>query len=1186
MTEARPLDLRTVGLHGLTLIEASAGTGKTFSIAGLYLRLVLGLGRETPLPVEQILVVTFTRAAVAELRGRIRLRLSEARSLFQRGHSDDAFEQYLLAALPGDQAILLLEQALTAMDNAAIHTIHGFCQRLLRQHALDLGAPMECAFTDDDGALLQQAVADVWRALVYADGDAGKRLVACFASPDGLQQALAPLLRQPLPVLTPALDLDSLTRRQRRADALREELRIAWQTHGQVVRRHLQQACDDKVFNGKKLQWRWLQPGLNQLDAWAAEQADSPIARTGDGTVQSTRLFPDELRSAARPERLAEVPSHELLALLPDVLRDEQEGPALERAALLGLARTRVQARLARLKQQLSQRSADDLLVDVAGALAGPGGEALASRLAAQYPVALVDEFQDTDPLQYAIFRSLYHERPDTALFMIGDPKQAIYRFRGADIHAYLSARQDCPPAQRYTLDTNWRSSTPMVRAVNTLFQGMPQAFVLPGIDFHPARAAGRADETPLRSEDRRAALTLVLADPDAEQLGRNKGLAQLWQASWIALEIRRLLSDAATGRTQIGDRPLAARDIAVLVRGHHEARQVRDALAGQGLGCVYRDRQSVFDTAVAADLEQVLSALAEPENEAMVRSALGTSLFALPPATLYQRFNHPLEWPRTLNLFHELARQWRSRGVMPALYQLFEKEKVLVRLRAAEEGERQLTDLLHLCELLQQAAGQQGGPRELLHWFARQRQQPTGNQDGRQLRLESEDNLVQVVTIHTSKGLQYPVTFVAGMWNAPARSERDVAWVDEAGQHSLALDADLLLPPEQAQQVREQARRERLAEDMRLLYVGLTRSIHRCYTLIAPVGEGRAESALHHVLGLDAEQTAHADYRQRLDELTSNLTLNWTGDLPRGSGPLPAATRVRADQVRRFAGQLGDDWRLTSYSGLTRALEQHRGEHFEPAEVAVSLPEGPRLQHGIHGFPRGAAAGICLHGIFERLDYRRRDVDPALVREQLRRHGIDEDWDGVVTRMCEAVLSRPLAPDTPALGRARHWKAEMEFMLSAAAVDAAQLDAAVTLLPGSQPRPALDFARLSGMLRGFIDLVFEADGRYYVIDFKSNWLGLRGRDYHPAALQAAMAEHRYDVQAMLYGLALHRHLRHTLPGYDPAQHFGGLGHLFVRGMVDDGPPGQGVWFARPEPATLAALDALFGAPPLAGEVA
>ncbi|WP_162925617.1 exodeoxyribonuclease V subunit beta [Isoalcanivorax indicus] len=1184
MTEPQPLDLRTLGLEGLTLIEASAGTGKTFSIAGLYLRLVLGLGREAPLPVEQILVVTFTRAAVAELRGRIRLRLSEARTLFQRGQSDDAFEQYLLAAMPADQAILLLEQALTAMDNAAIHTIHGFCQRLLRQHALDLGAPMECAFSDDDGTLLQQAVADVWRTLVYDEGGDGRTLVRCFATPDGLQQALKPLLRQPLPILEPALDQADLARRQRRAEALREELRVAWQTHGAVVRRHVQHACDSKVFNGKKLQWRWLQPGLNQLDAWAAGEADSPIARTGDGTVQSTRLFPDELRSAARPERLAEVPTHELLELLPDVLRDEQEGPALERAALLGVARGQVQSRLARLKQQLSQRSADDLLVDVAEALRGADGEALASRLASQYPVALVDEFQDTDPLQYAIFRHLYHDRPATALFMIGDPKQAIYRFRGADIHAYLSARKDCDPAQHYTLATNWRSSTPMVRAVNALFSGNAEAFVLPGIDFHPARAAGRADETPLRSDDRRAALTLVLADPEAEQLGRNKSLAQAWQASWIAQEVRRLLGDAAAGRTLIGDRPLAARDIAVLVRGHHEARQVRDALAGQGLGCVYRDRQSVFDTAVAADLEQVLSALAEPENEALVRSALGTGLFAQPPATLYQRFNHPLEWPRTLNLFHELARQWRSRGVMPALYQLFEKEKVLVRLRAAEEGERQLTDLLHLCELLQQAAGQQGGPRELLHWFARQRQQPAGSQDGRQLRLESEDNLVQVVTIHTSKGLQYPVTFVAGMWNAPTRSERDVAWVNKDGHHCVALDADLLLPPGMAQEVREQARQERLAEDMRLLYVALTRSIHRCYTLLAPVGDGRAEAALHHLLGLDATQTAHADYRDRLESLASNLTLNWTGDMPRAGRPLPAAARVRADQVRRFRGQLGDDWRLTSYSGLTRALEQHRGEHFEPAEVTVSPPEGPRLQHGIHGFPRGAAAGICLHGIFERLDYRRREVAPALVREQLRRHGIDEDWDGVVTRMCEAVLSRPLAPEAPSLSQARHWKAEMEFMLSAGEVSAAALDSAVTLLPASQPRPPLDFARLRGMLRGFIDLVFEVDGRYYVIDFKSNWLGSRGRDYHPDALQAAMAEHRYDVQAMLYALALHRHLRHTLPGYDPAVHFGGLGYLFLRGMVDDGPPGQGIWFARPVPAALAAMDALFGLPPHAEE--
>lgn len=1180
----QPLDLTRIALEGFNLIEASAGTGKTFSIAGLYLRLVLGLGRAAPLPVESILVVTFTRAAVAELRGRIRARLSDTRQLFQRGESDDAFERYLLESLDADQALLLLERALTSMDNAAIFTIHGFCQRLLRQHALDLGAPMEVAFVEDDSALVQQAVADFWRRFVYGGPVRGQldgsRLVACFGTPEGLQQQLRPLLREPLPRLRPALDMPALEKKTRHREAMLSELRVAWQTHGGVVRRHLQQACDDKVFNGRKLQWRWLQPALDQLDAWVADEADTPVARTGNGELQSKRLYPEELRAAAKPERLAEVPGHELLDLLPDIVRADELAPAQERAGLLGHARDQVLARMARLKENAGQRGMDDLLADVGRALQGDSGETLAAVLAEQYPVALVDEFQDTDPLQYRIFRTLYHGRPDTALFMIGDPKQAIYRFRGADIHAYLAAREDCAAERRFTLGVNWRSGTPMVRAVNKLFASHADPFVLPGIAFHKARAAGRADATPLVADDKRAALTLVLADPDAEDLGDSKGRGQIWQAEWIATEIRRLLCQAANGGASIGGQPLVARDIAVLVRGHAEARQVRDALAAQGLGCVYRGRQSVFDTAIAADLEQVLAALAEPENESLVRSALGTTLFAQPPATLYQRFQHPQEWPRTLNLFHELARQWRTRGVMPALYHLFEQERVLVRLRATGDGERQLTDLLHLCELLQQAAGSEGGPRELLHWFARQRQ--TGSdQDGQQLRLESEDNLVQVVTIHTSKGLQYPVTFVAGMWHAPSRAAVDIGYTDEEGP-CVALDAERLLDEAALSNVRERARTERLGEDMRLLYVALTRSIHRCYVMLAPVGKGRSDAALHHLLGLGAADTDVADYRRSMDALAENRTLAWCSDMPRVSGNLPAPGRVSALGVRTFSGVLRDDWRLTSYSGLTRDLEHPRAEHFEPAEISVPGHAGPgygapTLQQGIHGFPRGAAPGICLHGIFERIDFHARAVNPDMVSQQLSRHGISGDWSQVVTRMAEAVLRLPLDAEAPALADAAAWQAEMEFMLPVAGLDAAALEQAVQLLPPALPRPMLGFERVAGMLRGFIDLVFVADDRYYLVDFKSNWLGPHSRDYHPAALDAAMAEHRYDVQAMLYALALHRHLRQTLPDYDPATHFGGVGYLFLRGMAEpDATPGQGVWFARPDAATLTKIDQLF----------
>ncbi|MCK0536771.1 exodeoxyribonuclease V subunit beta [Alcanivorax quisquiliarum] len=1174
MTDMQPLDLRTLDLHGLNLIEASAGTGKTFSIAALYLRLVLGIGR-APLPVENILVVTFTRAAVAELRGRVRQRLVEARQLFQHGVTDDAFEQFLLAEIPQKQATALLDRALTSLDNAAIFTIHGFCQRLLREYALDLGAPLEAEFIEDESRLTEQAVADVWRSNVYAGSTLRDGLLRTFETPQGLHEALRPVLRSPRPQLEPAVSVERYLKQLREYDALLEDLRLAWQTHGPVVSKHLQTACADKVFEGRKLQWRWLQPALRQLDEWAAGQRQTPVARDSSGKLQSGRLFPESLYAAARDERRVDVPNHDVLALLPEIVEREAQAPALARAALLAEMRDQVLTRVHQLKGLSGARGMDDLLGDVAGALAGPLGEMLAHQVSERYPVALVDEFQDTDPLQYDIFRRVYYQRDGAALFMIGDPKQAIYRFRGADIHAYLAAARDCDPGRRFTLGTNWRSSTPMVAAVNKLFVEHDDPFLIDGIGFHVVEAAAKADKTPLHTTARRAALTLVLADPEQAGLANNKGDAQHWQASWIAGEISQLLRQAVAGEAQLGERPLQAGDIAVLVRGHNEARQVRLALAEHGLGCVYRGRQSVFATALAGDLEQLLAALVEPENELLVRSALGTALVGIDPGALYQRFNTPAQWQRTLEDFRELGDLWRSQGVLPALYRLFGQEQLLVRLRASDEGERHVTDLLHLCELLQQAAGAQGGPRELLHWYARQRQQQLED-DTRQLRLESEDNLVKVVTIHTSKGLQYPVTFVAGMWNAPSRAGRDISYYDaDTGAPCLAMDAESLLDESRVTELRQASRREQLGEDMRLLYVALTRSVHRCYVMLAPVGKGLADAAVHHLLGLGAEATGADDYRARLAELRDNDTLDWTDEPPAAGWAAPAPATAPPLAARVFSGQIADHWRLTSYTGLTRELEHPQAEHFEPAEIAA--PQPATATHTIHNFPRGAAAGICLHGIFERLDCRAGNNAPAaMIAAQLARHGFDEAWVPVLQQMVAHTLAAPLADGEPRLMDAQATAIEMEFMLPLGTLNAAALEQAIDILPASQPRPALHFRDVAGMLRGFIDLVFRANGRFYVADYKSNWLGHSAEDYHAGALDAAMAEHRYDVQAMLYAVALHRHLRRTLPDYDPAQHFGGVGYLFLRGIQ---PEGGGIWFHRPSPALLACLDQLLGQP-------
>ncbi|MEY1660778.1 exodeoxyribonuclease V subunit beta [Isoalcanivorax beigongshangi] len=1165
MHELRPIDLTGMPLHGLNLIEASAGTGKTYSIAALYLRLVLGIGC-APVAVENLLVVTFTRAAVAELRGRVRARLVQARGWFQRGEADEPFGRFLLDSMAAEPALALLERAITSMDNAAIFTIHGFCQRVLKEYALDMGVTLDAEFVDDDAELFAQAVNDLWRAVMHPQqrdwqADALLRL---FGSPSGLAQALRPLCRLPLPQLVPDIANDDVAAARAELEQSLQQARELWQREGATFTAALQAAADAKQFNGSKWRWVWAEGALKHLDAFAAGVEASPL-RPGNDSHE--RLLAEHLLERAKAG--ATVPTLPGLAVLTEIAAQQQRLAPLERAALLRQCRDQLVARREQLMQQRSQRSADDLLVDVDRALQQDDGERLAAALCQRYPVALVDEFQDTDPVQYRIFRTLYRDRPDTALFMIGDPKQAIYRFRGADIHAYLQAAEDCPAQQRYTLDTNFRSSSAMVAAVNRVFAAHPVPFVTADIPFHPVKPAGGADQTPLQVQDSapRGALTWAHADAEQAGLGKSKERSLLWSSNWVADEIAGLLQQAAGGSALIGERPLAAGDMAVLVRTHNEARAVRAALSERGIASVYRGRDSVLSTAVADDLGLVLAALVEPEQARRVRAALATSLLGWPMEQLQQRFEDERQWTATLEQFRRWGRLWRSQGVLPALYALLEHEQVLPRLRAQTDGERKVTDLLHLAELLQQAAGQQGGPRELHHWYQRQRQLGR-QQDVLQLRLESEDNLVQVVTIHASKGLQYPLCFVLGMSNGRALDQADLT-LTVAGQTQVALSPSAL-SPEFAEQWQQQAEQEALAEDVRLLYVALTRSVHRCYVLHTPVGQGAEQSALAWLLQRAGQSPQHV-----LDQLCGDGFV-WTADAPPAASAVAEAKLDAAPVAARpFRGRLQERWRISSYTALTRQLDEPLGDFFEAAEP-VLLPPLPR-DDGLtpHSFPRGASAGVFLHAMLE--DWGQgHPLTESSVNERLTEFGFDaEQWQSPVLAWMQQVIEVPLGVLPVPLAQLSQRLPEMEFMLSVPSLTLEQLDQQLDWLPPTLPRPPLVAEHLAGMLRGFIDLTFEYQGRYYLLDYKSNWLGARTEDYTHSALARAMAEHRYDLQAAIYALALHRHLRLTLPDYDPDQHFGGVLYQFLRGVEG---PARGVWHHRPDAADLDRLDHCFGA--------
>lgn len=1681
----KPVEPLRFPLRGSRLIEASAGTGKTYTIAALYLRLVLGHGgpaaafgyagspdvpdlavqvlpgaadesRAQALPGEayesclqepsgqvsalraqeplgeaddgaprplmppEILVVTFTNAAAQELRDRIRARLADAAVFFQESAlaanrlglmpgGDEAFpeeaaneqafpdenglpagnalltENALLAAhgllagrglpveggLPvADDGLLQelrndmpvsrwpacarrLQLAAECMDEAAVFTIHGWCQRMLREHAFDSRGLFDLTLSDDTSGLLAEACRDYWRVFCQGlDHEAATVLHGWWDSPESLQAAVSDLLekRDALPGegLPPAQALGQA--RQQRREAL-ERLKAPWREGwidelSQFFGRAYDPAC--KWLNGRVYRNSWSGPWLDALRVWVREPdlVAVPFADIkrfegyGHGALPMREILqlnrklsdftPDKLpglkklTAAALREGLARgvtPEKHPQLAAMLGLPPDRPVHPALqamealpaELAALppdgyesvLLHAVHWIEARYRAARDQKSEMNFDDLLTQLLRALDEPGGEQLAARMARQYPVAMIDEFQDTDTTQYRIFDHVYRVRenlPQQALIMIGDPKQAIYAFRGGDIHTYLKARQ-ATAGRHYTLDTNFRSSAAMVGAVNHLFCAAEQRTALGGafrfvgtggasprnpanpLPFLPVKARGRSerwhdpahpagapaltfwmmpqDEAGARATDA-ATVQVMRQDASGAQGGngtkgadgakgaagatgtdegaagrtaggrqekekREKGLSKTayraHYAQVTAAEIARLLAAGARGEAYFwtpaarqetgapeeglegaavgagvarpagaghaaghcmsghgdagrddaeqGDpahrRPVKPADMAVLVNDGQEARAIRRALRAQGIRSVYlSDSESVFATPVVGELLFWLQACAEPGNARAVRAALGTSLCGLDAQSLLRLSQDELYWEAQVARFMQYRDIWRRQGVLPMIRRMLQDFRVVEQLLARDE-ERQLTDLLHLSELLQTASGQLEGEHALIRYLREQRRQPEGEMDARRQRLESDDARVRVVTVHKSKGLEYPLVFLP---YACAAREVDpkasggktafLSWHDAQGDLQLTLCGSGELPPG----VREQADEERLGEDLRKLYVALTRARHATWVGIAPL-DRLAHSAAGHLLGLaaapvirvpgggrdddageapagvagvresradsldgktmDAVDDAAADAKpapagslagrvesqvaalvasarpgemamvqmageQRVqqeaplaerpahwktppalaarrwprwwiasysaldredgvmagpapaslpgdhDALRGGAALSGGHDALREVSVLPgsrdalrgdAARPARCDGHREDSALLGDSDAPYGDSVLTERWAEQQGadaawqrqvqaralqdmpvdgvdsgvrQHASIAErMAGSFPGGELVSDvlrpaagrqadgelaGVHAFARGPQAGTFLHGLLEwagRQGFAAVSADRALlaaqVRRRLQRVPAWQPWEDMLTGWLLQMLTQPLHSTVlpvslPALADLPQYQAEMGFMLAVNGIDLPGLDAWVraNTLDGA-PRPALLPGQLNGMLKGFIDLVFVHEGRYFVLDYKSNWLGSTDAAYRPETMAAAVLAHRYELQYLFYVLALHRLLKVRLPDYDYDRHVGGALYLFLRGMSA---PSGGVFAARPSREVIETLDAAF----------
>ncbi len=1203
------LDAATFPMQGVRLIEASAGTGKTYTIANLYLRLLLGDGdgvRRSPLTVEQILVVTFTDAATAELRTRIRERIVEARLAFSRQTTSDPFLKGLLthcdagmwAACPNaKQATRILLHAERQMDAAAIYTIHGFCQRMLVQNAFESGARFRSTLLQDERPIRQQVIEDYWRRHFY---DLPSNLTKAiyddgWSSPKTLLKDVEKHLSGQMPAFSLQDNVEDIPAWFAALSAQTDELKRAWQC---VDLSDLNDEINQANLNGNKFRKTSVDKWLLEIEEWRSR----PFGE--NGLCEGITKFAQNYVSSA-VKKNGQPFEKRIFQQTQDYCDLSAERPF--KPTLLVNAIQKGRLGLIEAKRRGAWLSFDDLLGHLAQALDSEHGEALAMRIRQLYPVAMIDEFQDTDPLQYRIFNGVYECDSDCGLLMIGDPKQAIYAFRGADIFTYIHARQGV--SDHYTLDTNWRSSADMVASVNRLFSQHDAPFYYEkDIPFQPVFPKPKADEMGWAlNEQVQSAMTLWLpnvSESEAEPMKAKRYKRVM--AEGVASEIQRILTLSKQGKANIfsGEQTasIVAGDIAILVRTGKEGRLMRETLNAQGIASVYlSNRESVFSQPEASDLLLLLQAVFSPEDERRVRSALACRLMGLSALQIDELNQDEWRWETVIQQFKGYRDWWQKKGVMPMIRHWMGQWQIAERLLQEMDGERRLTDLLHIAELLQAVSQTLDSDHALLRLLADHIADPNGNINEQQLRLESERRLVKIITIHKSKGLEYPIVFVPFVSDFMAqKSEAVICYHDE---ENLTLTAEVSDQKAEKDAAKALADKERLAEDLRLLYVAVTRAKVGCYLGLAPLTSSTRDitsktktnayqSAIGYLLHQDKTHFAQDFITAVMEwhQSQPSMTLCEPPLLP--NLPYDGDTiELSALKASRFSGQIDRQWWTTSYSGLVK--QGNHGSDWESDsgfDVDSAMADGTEASQSlaaektVFSFPKGARPGTFLHSIFEEIEFTSDvygDKNTDILKNLLAQSGYEDEWLPILQSWVQAILQRPLDGQTLRLkDKFPHQRmAEMEFVLPIHALSAVAVNDVLKKHDAlSETAGDLGFQTVSGLLKGFIDLIFEHEGRYYVLDWKSNHLGHEVSDYTPSALRQAMQAHRYDWQYQIYALALHRFLTARIKNYDYDAHFGGVYYLFLRGITETGD--QGVFFTRPSLAFLTDLESV-----MAGDV-
>jgi len=1078
---------------GATLIEASAGTGKTYSIAFMVLRLVV----EKKISIDKILVVTFTKAATEELRERVRERLYEAREGLINGaaaeveNSDPTIAEWIakrseLGQLKDD--IEELTNALSNIDQAAILTIHGFCNRVLSEYPLESGQPFKSELSSNISAVSREIVEDFWRRNLYQrSGDEVSAITKRFSKPEDLMDLVRAVNGGMVEVVP---KVDSLDVTLKNLIAVERQWREWIKNSGSTLKLFIEDAL---------------------RESWIAKNKRAKLQRMLDAVQKNPAEFFAYVESAflkSHKARVAEFiadlqPPFQLITQLNEL---SSQLPIAFKLELLKSYSADLESRL----DSKNMMGYDDLIKRLADALTQEGSS-LVKEVGNKYRVALIDEFQDTDAEQWSIFSTLFLDS-DHYLYLIGDPKQSIYRFRGADIHAYLRAKSEC--SYHYTLTTNWRSTPLMVEAVNTIFTMRDDPFQLTGLDFNKV-SAGKSEEwrsPPL--------LWWELAPQDG---------GKPWNIEYSEPLIRNnIVSEIVS---LLNGEGVKAQDIAILVDTNWHANEYKDALALADVPSITNTKSSVFQSREAKELWRVMVALEQPRDLRLAKQALSVSWFGLDGESLVNSKSWDLVLERWLTIAHDLSLRWQNSSFIAVLYDLLQEYAVVDKLSIHLDAERRITNIMQLLELMQQEVLEQHlSIKQTVSFLALKITDSSANRAGGEsdeLRLERDAEAVQIVTMHSSKGLQYKIVFCPFLWKHKLNRDK-VVKVHSAAGTLIDLGSDLL------DERKKKAQIELDLEALRIAYVAVTRAESRCYLVVGDGLKDFHKSALGKLLNGQALPVGEP-FQHKYLKVATSAVLHTSNDDKKEFIPVIFARN-----------EVDVSYRMTSFSGLDR-------DRVAGVVSKQSIIKEKAL------LPKGAHFGNLIHDLLENIPFS--ELAISLNRELLKRkcqqYGVSlEDREDHLEELLIKVVTTPLSNlDNPAdldftlsgTDPERTLK-EMSFFYSIDSVDLEELNR-LLLAESDIPFQPIQASTISGYLNGFIDLVCEHNGRFFIMDYKSNFLGNSYTDYGEEAIFEAMREHNYGLQFTIYSMALHQYLLNRDPDYSYEDNFGGVKYLFVRGM-------------------------------------